>query len=265
MLELLGVLVGLCLLVAVAYYFMFGGKEKLARYLFVKMSLEGKVEKIIKTDFSSEYARCKFYINNNYKRGYTQTEWQEYYQQQVDNTLDKNSQEYAEAIAPILNAIVLDKEGYYMRRGMEDMSKKLERLRIGENDHISLNYFIEPYKYTKHKQSQEIKDHYANLSPTEYCNPVTYKETSSTRNWQEEKARAKAERREALRATDDRLRAENEAFHQRMAEQKEALKQDRATRAAGIAKCANCANNRRCSSGIKESGAGLTCGGYTPK
>ena len=172
--------VGCFLVVVVIGYFFFGWDEKVKKFLFNKMSLEKKVENIIKTDFSSKYARCKFYINNNYKHGYSQTEWQEYYQKQVDNTLDKNSQEYAEAVAPILNAIVLDKEGYYMRRGMEDMSKKLERLRIGENDHISLNYYIEPYKYTKHKQSQAIREQYANMSPTEYSNPVCYEETSPT-------------------------------------------------------------------------------------
>lgn len=36
-------------------------------------------------------------------------------------------------------------------------------------------------------------------------------------------------------------------------------------RMAGVAKCANCANSRSCPSHIKESGAGLNCGGYRPR
>ena len=202
-----------CVLVVLAVgYFFFGWDEKVKKYLFNRMSLEKKFESIIKTDLSSEYARCKFYINNNYKHGYTQTEWQEYYQKQIDSTLDKNSQEFAEAAAPILNAIVLDKEGYYMRRGMEDMSKKLERLRIGENDHISLNYYIEPYKYTKHKQSQAIKEQYANMSPTEYSNPVCYEETSSTHSTKS-----------------------GDSFHQRMQAQRDLRVAEREYRSAVVA------------------------------
>jgi hypothetical protein len=44
----------------------------------------------------------------------------------------------------------------------------------------------------------------------------------------------------------------------------EARKKENATRMAGVSKCANCANSKRCPSHIKNSGAGLTCGGYTP-
>ena len=274
----------LCLVAAAAYYFMFGGKEKLERYLFDKKSLSEKVDTILAKDLSAEYARCAFYINNNYKKRMSQADWKEYCQKQVANISDKDSQEYVEAVAPILNAIVLDKEGYYMRRGMEDLSKNLERFRTGANDEISLNYFIQPYKYKKQKMSKKAEEFAANLTytgsylpdiytetPEEYhCQPDIYTEPASTSTWdwkeeKERKERAKAERQERMRELDARHRVEREAFRQKMETQKQELRQDRATRAAGIAKCSNCANNRKCPSGIKESGAGLTCAGYTPK
>jgi len=75
---------------------------------------------------------------------------------------------------------------------------------------------------------------------------------------------ADAQRRAAIQADKDRLRAEREAFHQKTVADSEARKQAAATKSAGIAKCASCANNRSCPSHIKNSGAGLTCGGYRP-
>ena len=45
---------------------------------------------------------------------------------------------------------------------------------------------------------------------------------------------------------------------------REAERQANKTKGAGIAKCANCANSKHCPSNIKNSGAGLTCGGYVP-
>ena len=145
----------LLIFIAAGYYFFFGGKEKLKRYLFERKSLAEKAEMIMKQDFSPKYARASFYIGNNYHHKMSQADWQKYCQESVDNTLDKNSQEYVDAVAPILNAIVLDKEGYYLRRGMEDLSRNLVRFQIGVNDDISLNYFIEPYKYTKHEVTQQ--------------------------------------------------------------------------------------------------------------
>lgn len=45
---------------------------------------------------------------------------------------------------------------------------------------------------------------------------------------------------------------------------RDANKQAAATRMAGVSKCSNCMNNRRCPTHIKESGGGLNCGSYTP-
>ena len=77
-------------------------------------------------------------------------------------------------------------------------------------------------------------------------------------------AQAEEQRRARLQAEKDRRRAESEAFHQKTIADSEARKQAAATRSAGISKCANCRNNRRCPTHVKESGAGLTCGGYQP-
>ena len=140
---------------AAIYYFFFGGKEKLSRYLFNKKSLAEKVEIIMKKDLSPKCARAAFYIGNNYHHKINQTEWQKYCQERVDPALDKNTPEYAEAVAPIVNAIVVGEYGGYLRRGMEDMSNSLQRFQPGVNDDISLNYFIEPYKYYKHKVAQQ--------------------------------------------------------------------------------------------------------------
>ena len=140
---------------AAIYYFFFGGKEKLSRYLFNKKSLAEKVEIIMKKDLSPKCARAAFYIGNNYHHKINQTEWQKYCQERVDPALDKNSPEYAEAVAPIVNAIVVGEYGGYLRRGMEDMSNSPQQFQPGVNDDISLNYFIEPYKYYKHKVVQQ--------------------------------------------------------------------------------------------------------------
>ena len=77
-------------------------------------------------------------------------------------------------------------------------------------------------------------------------------------------AQAEEQRRARIQAEKDQRRAESEAFHQKTIADSEARKQAAATRSAGISKCANCRNNRRCPTHVKESGAGLTCGGYQP-
>jgi len=75
---------------------------------------------------------------------------------------------------------------------------------------------------------------------------------------------AEEQRRANIQAEKDRRRAESEAFHQKTIADSEARKQAAKTRMAGVSKCANCRNNRRCPTHVKESGAGLTCGGYQP-
>ena len=59
-------------------------------------------------------------------------------------------------------------------------------------------------------------------------------------------------------------RAQHEAELANYRANREAERQANKTKGAGIAKCANCANSKHCPSNIKNSGAGLTCGGYVP-
>lgn len=77
-------------------------------------------------------------------------------------------------------------------------------------------------------------------------------------------AQVEEQRRANAQAERDRRKAEQDAYRQRAKAEEEARKKENATRMAGVSKCANCANSRRCPSHIKNSGAGLTCGNYTP-
>ena len=74
--------------------------------------------------------------------------------------------------------------------------------------------------------------------------------------------------REQKRQNDAIIREQRQQAYeaQRQADKanSEARKQANATRQAGIAKCASCANARNCPSHIKNNGSGLTCGGYRP-
>ncbi len=185
MLKLLGFLIGLtiALLPFAVIVYAFGGKEKLDQYLlnqFIKKSLAEKVEMIMKKDSSPKYAEAGFYIGNNYHHRISQTEWIKYCQERLDPSLDKNSQEYAEAVAPIVNAIVVNRFGYYLRRGMEDLARSYKRFLPGANDRISLNYFAEPYNYVENKELA------AKSLAEEALRNKEYEETHGT--WQEREA-----------------------------------------------------------------------------
>lgn len=217
---------------AIAFHF-FGWDEKVKKYLFNRASLGKKVENIIKTDLSSKYARAAFYIGNNYHHRMSQADWQKYCQERVDNNLDKNSQEYVEAVAPILNAIVLDKEGYYLRRGMENLERSLQRFLPGVNDRISLNFYVEPYEYFENKELA------AKSLAEEALRKKKFEE-------QYERERPIREAREA----------------ERKAAQQERQQRNRELDAA-YARCRGCANNLKCRDSAKRvPGA---CGGYIPK
>ena len=108
-----------------------------------------KAEIMIKRDMASKFEECTFYMNNDYDNGYSQKEWMNLYKERViDKELDKDSEEYAEAVAPFVNAIVVDGK-FYMRRGMENKEHSGEHFDPGINDKISTGYFIEPYEYVK--------------------------------------------------------------------------------------------------------------------
>ncbi len=144
-LTMLGLVFG-----AVAVFFIYNVfiKDKLLK----GKSLAGKVESVLKKDMSSRCARCTFYMNNDYDNGYSQGEWMKLFKERViDLELDKDSEEYAEAVAPFINAIVIAEEGHYFRRGFEFIEATLTPFSPGYNDSISLNYFVEPYEYVKNE------------------------------------------------------------------------------------------------------------------
>lgn len=115
-------------------------------------SIAKKVELMIKKDMSSKCARCTFYMNNDYDNGYSQSEWLKLFKESVtDKEWDKESEEYAKAVAPFVNAIVVGEDKFLVRRGMENTANALEEFLPGINDDISLNYFVEPYKYVKNE------------------------------------------------------------------------------------------------------------------
>lgn len=172
---LLGVLLGLGIPAAVVYYFMLGGKEKLALYLFNQKSLAAKVKSLFKKDMSSKCARSTFYMNNDYDNGYSQSEWLKLFKESItDKEWDINSEEYAEAVAPFINAVVVDDTGYYLRRGMENLDRAYERFLPGVNDQISLNHFVEPYKYYKHKitKQTQAEQNYKDTSAEKGSSPL---------------------------------------------------------------------------------------------
>ena len=116
--------------------------------------IAGKAEYVLKKDMSSKYARCTFYMNNDYDNGYSQSEWLKAFKESViDKEWDKESEEYAEAVAPFINAIVVDDTNYYLRRGMENMAHTCAKFQPGVNDRVSLNYFVEPYEYIEDEEA----------------------------------------------------------------------------------------------------------------
>lgn len=146
-LKIMGVVFGAAILWFIYTIFI---KDKLCQ----RKSIAGKVERVLKKDMSPKCARCTFYMNNDYDNGYSQSEWLKIFRESViDKEWDKNSQEYAEAVAPFVNAIVIAEEGHYMRRGCEFIENTLTPFSPGHNDRISLNYFVEPYEYVKNEES----------------------------------------------------------------------------------------------------------------
>jgi hypothetical protein len=145
-LTMLGVLAGV-----VVVFFVYNVFIKKA--LLKGKNIAGKAESILKKDMSSNCARSTFYMNNDYDNGYSQSEWMKIYKESViEKEWDKDSEEYAEAVAPFINAIVVDDTGYYLRRGMENMAHTGAKFQPGVNDRISLNYFVEPYDYVEDKE-----------------------------------------------------------------------------------------------------------------
>ena len=92
-LKIMGIVFGAAILWFIYTIFI---KDKLLQ----RKSIAGKVESILKKDMSSKYARCIFYMDNDYDNGYSQSEWLNLFKKSIaDKEWDKNSQEYTEAVA----------------------------------------------------------------------------------------------------------------------------------------------------------------------
>lgn len=96
--------------------------------------------KVLSKDFSTSNARAKFYINHDYTNPIDYEDWCEKFRDLSDDDGDLYVQWH--------NAIVVDEDGYYIRRGSEDMRNKLERFLPTRNDELKKFYRIDPYNYS---------------------------------------------------------------------------------------------------------------------
>ena len=135
--------------------------------------LNKKAAHVIANDFRPVNANSKFYINQDYTKPLSQDAfkaWQTKQREAADGDPDK-----MEKLDNIINdAIVLDKEGYFMRRGAEDMSKQLIRFKAGVNDEVGGQYRSADYKYRKTaaKKTTTSSSKTDDTLPTEDASPA---------------------------------------------------------------------------------------------
>lgn len=127
--------------------------------------LRSKAGKVLAKDYDKVSSRATFYIDHNYKKGFTQAEWRAWVdrtQREIDKLPDDSEEEIRNETgkktlaqkkfdAQRNNAIVVGDDGYYIRRGSEYLLHNLEKFIPGENDKVGAGYFIEPYKYSGNK------------------------------------------------------------------------------------------------------------------
>ena len=109
-----------------------------------KAKMRKKADKIHAKDFKGCAARYTFYLNHDYDNPYTQTEWGELFKR----ALLAQERGDPDAMVPFYNAIVVE-DGYYVRRGLENLKNSLIPFNPGKNDEVSYDYAIEPYRYKK--------------------------------------------------------------------------------------------------------------------
>ena len=130
-----------------------------------KKKIEKKSSKVLARDFESRCADAKFYIDNNYSKPMSQSQWrswQETQQRKIDQMPDdpdeqsedgKKAKAQRKLDAQIYNAIVINKFGHFIRRGVEFLENGRMTFIPGKNDQIKNGYFMEPYKYKKNSTS----------------------------------------------------------------------------------------------------------------
>lgn len=97
-----------------------------------------KAPPVLARDFSTSSQGCKFYPNVEGSPVMNFDQWTEKY-----SKVKEGDEEYAQWY----NAIVTDAEGYYIRRGSENLKGKLIKYIPGDNDEILKMYRVEPYTY----------------------------------------------------------------------------------------------------------------------
>lgn len=108
-----------------------------------------KANVVLSKDFSSKNANAYFYLNHDYTNPIDYEDWCNKFR----NLDPSDSDDYI----AWHNAIVVDKDGYYLRRGSEDMRNKLERFIPEQNDELNKFYRLEPYTY-KPVRSKKTKE-----------------------------------------------------------------------------------------------------------
>lgn len=97
-----------------------------------------KAPPVLARDFSTKSQGCKFYPNVEGSPVMNFDQWTEKY-----SKVKEGDDEYAQWY----NAIVTDAEGYYIRRGSENLKGKLIKYIPGDNDEVLKMYRVEPYTY----------------------------------------------------------------------------------------------------------------------
>lgn len=112
--------------------------------------LNKKAAHVIANDFRPVNAESSFYIKNDYSKAHrmSQEQWKAW-QKQQRAAADGDPDKLQELDDTIQDAIVVDRNGYYTRRGAEDLTRKLTRFKPGENDQVGGQYRSGSYKYHK--------------------------------------------------------------------------------------------------------------------
>ena len=97
-----------------------------------------KAPPVLARDFSTKSQGCKFYPNVEGSPVMNFDQWTEKY-----SKVSEGSPEYAQWY----NAIVTDADGYYIRRGSENLKGKLIKYVPGDNDEVPKMYRVDPYTY----------------------------------------------------------------------------------------------------------------------
>lgn len=104
-----------------------------------------KAPPVLARDFSTKSQGYKFYPNVEGSPVMNFDQWTEKY-----SKVKEGDDEYAQWY----NAIVTDTEGYYIRRGSENLKGKLIKYIPGDNDEVLKMYRVEPYTYYSGKKGK---------------------------------------------------------------------------------------------------------------